>query len=220
MTRHHAPIDLVIFDCDGVLVDTERLAVSIDAQVLADVGWPLSEPEIIMRFVGRPDAYMLKEVEEQIGRDISDDWHGRYAELYRSTFEAELEPVAGIIDALDKIDIQNCVASSGTHDRIRFTLGLTGLWERFAGRVFSVEDVSRGKPWPDVFLHAANQMGTDPQRCVVVEDSAAGVEAARAAGMQVLAFAGSVTPPDRLAGVGTVVFDDMGELPRLLTRSA
>jgi HAD superfamily hydrolase (TIGR01509 family) len=212
------PIDLVIFDCDGVLVDTERLAVSIDARVLADIGWPLSDAEIIERFVGRPDAHMLEEVEKHIGRDISSDWYGKYSELYRSTFETELEPVPGIVDALSEIDLPDCVASSGTHDRIRFTLGLTGLWDRFVGRIFSVEDVSRGKPWPDLFLHAADQMKVEPRRCAVVEDSAAGVEAARAAGMHVLAYAGGVTSASRLAGSGTVVFDNMEELPLLLPR--
>jgi beta-phosphoglucomutase-like phosphatase (HAD superfamily) len=108
------------------------------------------------------------------------------------------------------------VASSSSHARLRFTLGLTGLYERFAGRIFSVEDVSRGKPAPDLFLHAAAQMGAAPTRCVVVEDSRYGVQAARAAGMRVLAYASGLTPVTALEGPDTVVFGDMRELPGLI----
>jgi beta-phosphoglucomutase-like phosphatase (HAD superfamily) len=108
------------------------------------------------------------------------------------------------------------VASSSSHERLRFTLGLTGLLERFDGRIFSAEDVRNGKPAPDLFLHAAASLGADPARCAVVEDSRYGVEAARAAGMRAFGYAGGLTPADRLAGPDTVVFDDMCELPGLL----
>lgn len=214
------PVELVIFDCDGVLVDSERLAISIDVQVLADVGWRLSEEEIVERFVGRPDAYMLAEVERHTGRDISQDWYGKYADLYRARFEADLETVPGIVEVLDRIIVSDCVASSGTHERLRLTLGLTNLWDRFDGRIFSAQDVPRGKPWPDLFLHAANRMGVEPGRCVVIEDSVAGVEAARAAGMRVFAFAGGVTPRANLMGSATVVFSTMHELANLLAPSS
>ncbi|MEX2582128.1 MAG: HAD-IA family hydrolase, partial [Gemmatimonadota bacterium] len=155
-----------------------------------------------------------------LGRSLAHDWEAAFQPLYRSVFESELKPVDGIIEALDRIDHRICVASSGAHEKMDLTLGLTGLRERFAGRIFSATDVARGKPAPDLFLHAAESMGADPASCVVVEDSALGVRAARAAGMRVFAYAGGVTPAAKLAGPGTVVFDDMRQLPALLARAS
>jgi HAD superfamily hydrolase (TIGR01509 family) len=210
------PIRLVIFDCDGVLVDTERLAVRVDVRVLAEIGWPMTEAEVVERFMGRSDAYMTSQIEAYLGRKLPPNWDEPYTPWYRQAFEAELTPVAGIVEALDAIRVPMCVASSGTYERIRFTLGLTGLYPRFEGRVFSVQDVTRGKPEPDLFLHAAKSMGVAPAECAVVEDSRYGVEAARAAGMRAFGYAGGLTPRDRLEGPDTVVFDDMRDLPRLL----
>ena len=184
------PIELVIFDCDGVLVDSERLAVRIEAEVITSLGWPLEESEIIDRFVGRSDADMQAEIERHIGRAV--DWEVEFAPRYRDVFERELVPVDGVIDALDVIDatqVATCVASSGTHEKLRFTLGLTGLHDRFAGRIFSASEVANGKPAPDLFLLAAARMDVEPARCAIVEDSVAGVAAGTAAGMQVFAFA-------------------------------
>jgi len=209
------PLDLVIFDCDGVLVDSERIAVRIDAELLAELGWPLSEAEVVERFMGRTTEHMLKAIEAQID-DLAPGWDVEFERRYMEALEAELEPVDGVVEALDAIDAPTCVASSGTHEKLRFTLGRTGLYERFAGRIFSAEDVARGKPAPDLFLHAARTLGADPGACAVVEDSRYGVQAARAAGMRVLAYGGGLTPRDQLAGPGTVVFDDMRELPALL----
>ena len=210
--------DLVIFDCDGVLVDSEPIAVRIDAVMLADLGWPLSEAEIVERFVGRSEAYMTGEIEREIGRRLDPGWDDSYLRLYREAFENELEPVDGVVEALDAITAPTCVASSGTHERLRHTLGLTGLFDRFAGRIFSVEDVEHGKPAPDLFLHAAATLGADPARCAVVEDSRYGVEAARAAGMSAFGYAGGLTAAAALTGPRTVVFDDMRALPELLAR--
>jgi len=212
----HGPIQLVIFDCDGVLVDSEPISVRTDVHVLAELGWPLSEQEIVERFVGRSHEYMVSEIEAQLGRPLVAEWEERFQHLYRDAFEAELTPVDGIVEALDRITIPTCVASSGSHERLRFTLGLTGLYDRFDGRVFSASEVANGKPAPDLFLHAAEQMGVVPAACAVVEDSRYGVEAARAAGMRVFGYAGGMTPANRLEGPGTVLFDDMRELPELL----
>ena len=154
--------DLVIFDCDGVLVDSERLVVRTEAEILTGLGWPLTEADVVERFVGRSAAYMHGEIERQLGRDV--DWDAEFESHYREAFERELAPVPGVVEALDRIAIPNCVASSGSHERIRFTLGLTGLYDRFEGRIFSVDDVSQGKPAPDIFLHAAEAMGTPPHR--------------------------------------------------------
>lgn len=209
--------DLVIFDCDGVLVDSERISVRIDVRVLAELGWPLSEAEVIERFVGRSEAYMVSEIEARLGRRLTAGWDEAYGALYREAFEAELAPVDGVVAALDEIATPTCVASSSSHERLRHTLGLTGLLERFDGRIFSAEDVRNGKPAPDLFLHAAATLGADPARCAVIEDSRYGVEAARAAGMRAFGYAGGLTPADRLAGPATTVFDAMHELPGLLS---
>lgn len=122
----------------------------------------------------------------------------------------------GVVDALDQITIRKCVASSGTHEKMRYTLGLTGLYDRFDGHIFSATEVPNGKPAPDLFLYAAKKMGVSPADCVVIEDSAMGVKAARAAGMRVFAYGGGVTPAIKLEGPLTTVFTDMRQLPALL----
>ncbi|OGI68652.1 MAG: haloacid dehalogenase [Candidatus Muproteobacteria bacterium RBG_16_60_9] len=209
-------IELVIFDCDGVLVDSERLAIKIDIAVLARLGWPLTEAEVIERFVGVSDAHFRRAIESHLGRALPDDWDAEFHPLYRNAFMKELRPVEGIVDALDRISLPTCVASSGAHEKMRFTLGLTGLYDKFHGRIFSATEVPQGKPAPDLFLYAAERMGVSPGACAVVEDSATGVAAARAAGMSVFAYAGGVTPAAKLAGPRTIVFEHMSELPDLL----
>jgi HAD superfamily hydrolase (TIGR01509 family) len=210
------PFELVIFDCDGVLVDSERIAVRVEAEYLAELGWPLSQAEIVERFMGRTTEYMEEAIEAQLGSRLPGDWRDQFQRRYREAFAAELVPVDGVLDALDQIAVPTCVASSGSHDKLRFTLGHTGLYERFEGRIFSGYEVANGKPAPDLFLHAAARMGAGPARCAVVEDSLYGVLAARAAGMRVFGYAGGLTPADRLEGEATVVFEDMRELPHLL----
>jgi HAD superfamily hydrolase (TIGR01509 family) len=208
--------DLVILDCDGVLVDSEPISVRLDVVVLGKLGWHLTEAEIAERFVGRSHEYMVGEIEAAIGRPLPADWHDELHALYREAFEAELAPVDGVVEALDRLATPTCVASSSSHERLRLTLGLTGLLGRFEGRIFSATDVANGKPAPDLFLHAAASMGADPARCAVVEDSRYGVEAARAAGMTAFGYAGGLTPRERLEGPATTVFEHMRELPGLL----
>ncbi len=209
-----AGFDLVIFDCDGVLADSERLAVRVEAEIVTGLGWSLSQSDIVERFVGRSAAYMHQEIERHLGRSI--DWDAEFEARYREVFETELVPVPGVIDALREITLPTCVASSGSHDRMRFTLGKTGLLGRFRGRIFSVDDVEKGKPAPDIFLHAAKNMGVTPGRCAVVEDSVSGVNAGLAAGMTVFGFSGGVTSAESLSIGESVVFDDMAKLPALL----
>jgi HAD superfamily hydrolase (TIGR01509 family) len=196
------------------LVDSERLAVRTEAEILASLGWPLTEAEIVERFVGRSAAHMQLEIERQLGRSI--DWDAEFEPRYREVFERELVPVPGIVEALGEITTPVCVASSGSHDKMRFTLGKTGLFDRFDGQIFSVDQVEHGKPAPDVFLFAAAEMGVPPDRCAVVEDSVSGVRGALAAEMSAFAFAGGVTSGGALSIGGAVVFDDMVELPALL----
>ena len=197
-----------------MLVDSERLAVRTEAAILAALGWPLSEAEIIDRFVGRSAGFMHGEIERQLGRPI--DWEAEFERRYDEVFARELEPVEGIVEVVQALTVPTCVASSGSHARMDRTLGLTGLLDRFRGRIFSVDDVEHGKPAPDVFLHAARTMGVSPDRCAVVEDSVSGVTAGLAAGMTVFAYAGGVTSAAALALEGAVVFDDMRALPALV----
>jgi HAD superfamily hydrolase (TIGR01509 family) len=213
------PFDLIIFDCDGVLVDSERLSIRVDAMYLERLGWPMDQEEIVERFVGRSDADMRADIEERLGRPIPTEIDREFERIYRDTFEKELTAVDGIVDALDAIvaaAIPICVASSGGHAKIRRSLELTGLARYFGDRIFSAADVPRGKPAPDLFLHAASSMDASPARCAVVEDSAFGVDAALAAGMRAFAYAGGVTSGDRLSRSGVVVFEDMRELPAVL----
>jgi HAD superfamily hydrolase (TIGR01509 family) len=213
------PFDLIIFDCDGVLVDSERLSIRVDAMYLERLGWPMDQEEIVERFVGRSDADMRADIEERLGRPIPTEIDREFERIYRDTFEKELTAVDGIVDALDAIvaaAIPICVASSGGHAKIRRSLELTGLARYFGDRIFSAADVPRGKPAPDLFLHAASSMDASPARCAVVEDSAFGVDAVLAAGMRAFAYAGGVTSGDRLSRPGVVVFEDMRELPALL----
>lgn len=210
-----APFELVVFDCDGVLVDSERLAVRVESRLITELGWPLDEGDVVERFVGRSDSYMLGEIESHLGRPVP-DWQERYESALHRSFRAELTPVDGIESALDAIGVSTCIASSGTHDKMRLTLGITGLHERFEGRIFSATEVERGKPAPDLFLFAADRMGVDPERCVVVEDSPSGVEAARAAGMRCIAYASGLVAAERLEGPDTTVIHHMRDLPAAL----
>ncbi|RKN13301.1 HAD family hydrolase [Micromonospora musae] len=210
------PIGLVIFDCDGVLVDSERIAVRVNIALGAELGWPLTEAEVIERFIGRSSMSIGEQIAARLGRGVADTWADRFDLAHRQAVDAGLTAVDGINDALDEITQPTCVASSGTHEKMRHTLGRTGLYRRFEGRIFSATEVAHGKPAPDLFLHAAATMGVPPAACVVVEDSQYGVQAARAAGMRCFGYAGGLTPAHRLEGPDTVVFDDMRKLPGLL----
>jgi HAD superfamily hydrolase (TIGR01509 family) len=210
------PVELVIFDCDGVLVDSEHIATRVHTAVLRDLGWPLSEAEVVDLFMGRSNKSINELTEARLGAEVAGEVERRFLRLYREALDTELTPVAGIVEALDAITLPTCVASSGSHEKMRHTLGHTGLYPRFEGRIFSATEVAHGKPEPDLFLYAAERSGVVPARCVVVEDSQYGVRAARAAGMRSFGYAGGLTPAHRLEGPGTVVFDDMRKLPELL----
>ncbi|GAA1988515.1 HAD family hydrolase [Catenulispora subtropica] len=212
-------IELVIFDCDGVLVDSERLAVRLFVTLGAELGWPLTESEVIENFIGRSIASNFEDIASRIGPSRAALWQERFGHLHREAVDAELTPVDGVLEVLDVLRLPSCVASGGRHETMRHTLGRTGIYPFFEGRIFSASEVGRGKPAPDLFLHAAERMGADPSACVVVEDSKYGVQAARAAGMRALGYAGGLTPAQWLEGPGTTVFHDMRELPRLLAEA-
>ena len=207
MSPSLGPADLVIFDNDGVLVDSERLANEILARLLTEAGLPMTTEASITTYLGSSMERVRELAEAELGRPLPADLVDRYhAELF-DRMGSELRAVPGIDSVLDDLDgTARCVASSGSPERIRRSLTLTDLIGRFAPEsLFSAAEVSRGKPAPDLFVHAAARMGVAPDRCVVVEDPPAGVAAARAAGMAVIGFA-ALTPADRLAaadhGVG------------------
>jgi HAD superfamily hydrolase (TIGR01509 family) len=211
---------LVIFDCDGVLVDSERLAVAIDVRAIGALGWPITEAEVIDRHLGRSNADVLADIEAHLGRPVPAEWDEAWNAEYRRVFDGRLEAVPGVAEAIKAVaaeGFQTCVASSGSHQKMRRTLGKTGLLDFFDGRIFSANEVARGKPEPDLFLYAATQVGLPPDRCVVVEDSRYGVAGARAAGMKAIGFAGGITPAAHL-GHAEVVITDMADLPGAVTR--
>ncbi|MFP5321935.1 MAG: HAD family hydrolase [Acidimicrobiia bacterium] len=213
--------DLVILDCDGVLVDSERLVVRVEAQICRERGWDLTEEDVIREFVGLSDAAMRARLSELVGEELPEDWDAEYTQRYRDALARDLEAVAGVAEAVDAIEaagLATCVASSGSHEKMALTLGTTGLLDRFAGRIFSATDpeVAAGKPAPDLFVHAAARMGVPVARCAVVEDSPFGLRAALAAGMVPFGYSGSVIPAERLALDGVTVFDSMSQLPALV----
>ena len=211
-----APIELVVFDCDGTLVDSEVLAHRVQVQIGAELGWPLTVDDVVEQFMGRSAATVGALIEARLGAAAVLEWARLFRERHGALIDSELVEIAGVGAALAAIPQPKCVASSNGHRAIRHMLAVTGLDGHFGDRIFSATDVAHGKPAPDVFLHAAKELGYDPAVCAVVEDSRAGVEAARAAGMRCFAYAGGVTPAGWLEGPGTVVFEDMGELPGLL----
>jgi len=168
---------LVIFDCDGVLVDSERLIQRVDQELVRELGWPMTPPEIYDQLVGRSTRDVITNVERHTGRSLPEDWGSKRSRAHREVLAKEPAPVPGVVGAVAGLEEKGyaiCVGSSGSPAAIRNSLQLTGLWEGFEGHVFSAEDVERGKPAPDLFLHAAAAMGYRPESCTVVEDSQLG----------------------------------------------
>ncbi|MET9859281.1 HAD family hydrolase [Streptomyces smyrnaeus] len=213
--RALAAARLVVFDCDGVLVDTERIGPEVVAAMATEAGWPLTPAEVLEKFLGTSEPYLLAQVRAHATVPVSDSWLVEYRSRVAAAFDAAPHTMPGVVELLDALDARSlpyCVASSGSHPRIRHSLTATGLWERFAGRVFSADDVRRGKPAPDLFLHAAAACGVPPAECLVIEDSPAGVRAARAAHMPVLGYTGGPTPAPWLADASAGTLADLHEL--------
>jgi HAD superfamily hydrolase (TIGR01509 family) len=216
-TSAESPYQLVIFDCDGVLVDTEPIAAVVSAAALGELGWHLSPDEVSERFTGKTNAYFQSEVEAFVGGPLPEGWREAVDDEFARRCEAELLPIKGVIDVIEQLTNPAWVASNGTRQVIERSLRIVELDQYFAGRIVSAEDVEHGKPAPDVYLRAAQLAGVDPIRCVVVEDSPTGITAARAAGMHIFAFASGFYPIEALEGPATTIFTDMSELPALLT---
>ena len=214
---------LVIFDCDGVLVDSEVISCRAHAEVLTRHGYPISVEQVFDRFLGRSSRQAHLEVEAELGRRLPDDFHSQLQDELFQSFAATLEPIPHIGQALAAIAQPVCVASSGSHERMRVSLGRVGLYDQFAPHIFSASQVEHGKPAPDLFQFAAAQMTAPAERCLVIEDSIAGITAARAAGMTVFGFHGGSHCHqgygDTLRAAGAAVtFDDMRQLPGLIGR--
>jgi HAD superfamily hydrolase (TIGR01509 family) len=213
--------DLVIFDCDGVLVDSEVISCQTHADVLTHCGYPITVAQVFSRFLGRSLKQATLEVEAELGRSLPDDFNTQLQERLFRHFTTDLQAVVGITQALDAIDLPVCVASSGSHERMRISLGATRLYDRLSPHIFSSSQVTNGKPAPDLFLFAAAQMRAAPSACVVVEDSVAGIRGAVAAGMTALGFhGGSHCGPDHAASLqaagAAATFGDMSQLPAFI----
>ncbi len=212
--------DLVIFDCDGVLVDTETRANEMLVEVLARDGFHITYEQSRKMFVGRSAESIQKIVEARAGNSLGHDWVQRLRIETEEIFSQGVDAVPGVLEQIQQLrthKVPHCVASSGQISKMHVTLGVTGLLPLLKDALFSASMVENGKPAPDLFLHAARQMGHAPAGCVVIEDSVPGIEAASAAGMRVLGYAGDpMSDANALRAAGGEIFDDMADLGGLL----
>ena len=215
-------IEHVIFDCDGVLIDSEWLACRAEAEVFSELGADVTPDHVLEHYVGLNDAAMYALFEKQFGIALPGDFKERHAERLFPLFERELEPIAGVVGVLAQLPQAKSVASNSAIGRLEFTLGLTGLLDKFDGHIYSAEHVARPKPAPDLLRHVLERTGASASASVLIEDGASGALAARELGIPVLGFTGGrhCTPKTEekllAAGAGRI-FDDMSALPGLLS---
>ncbi len=212
---------LIIFDCDGTLIDSEMLHAETETDLIRDkLGLHHDTSDHNRRFVGLGRHHLLSELEKEFGRALPDGFDEELTRRKREAFAQRLRPVPHILETLQQLaDMPRCVASNELYETLLVSLQVTGLYDLFVPHIFSAQMVARGKPFPDLFLYAAQKMGAEPKDCVVVEDSAPGVQAALAAGMRVIGYLGGAHCypgyAERLQGVEAII-DDMRELPRLI----
>ena len=221
---HCVSPELIIFDCDGVLIDSETIACRADSACLAEIGVALSADEIIERYLGISATAMCADIERRLGCTLPPDFEEALRLRVAAAFESGLMPMAGVEAMLAALPQRRCVASSSAPERLRHSLSLTSLLHFFEPHVFSATQVARGKPAPDLFLLAAASMRVAPSACMVIEDSVPGVQAAVAASMRAIGFTGgSHCRPghaERLRAAGvTAVTDAMAALPELVARA-
>lgn len=207
--------DCIIFDCDGVLVDSEVIGIRLLLEMTAPYGVDMKEEDAVLEFAGRRLKEVIDMLQTRTGQPFPDDLEQRFRERSFEVFQEEVEPVEGITALLDSLTIPFCVASSGPVDKIRLNLTLTGLIGYFEDRIFSAYDIESWKPDPGIFLHAAREMGFPPERCVVIEDSKAGITAGVRGGFTVFGYAKEHNAKE-LESEGATVFYNMHELPQLL----
>jgi len=222
LARRDQPIDLVIFDCDGVLIDSEGVASIVLSRELQSLGWNISAEDCETEFLGTSLRDIIVKTEAVIGRPVPDDFGARFSAAMIRALAEDVAAIPGAAEALERLTEAGMpwrVASNSSHDEMAVKFGRTGMVELVAGRQHSAEDMMRlglnGKPDPHLFLAAAEAAGVPPSRCVVIEDSIPGARAARAAGMTCLGFSPRGTGAE-LAAEGAGVFKDMAELPALL----
>jgi HAD superfamily hydrolase (TIGR01509 family) len=207
---------LVIFDCDGVLVDSELITNRVFARMLNELGIAVSLEDMFERFVGRSMPQCLQIIAQLLGGPVPQHFVEEYQTRTAAALKSELKAVPDIEMVLAAMRIPFCVASSGTHQKMNTTLGLTGLLPQFLGKMYSVTEVAQSKPFPDVFLYAARKQGVSPVDCAVIEDTPTGVRAGVAAGMTVFGYCG-LTPRQRLIEAGAHhTFERMRDLPGLI----
>jgi HAD superfamily hydrolase (TIGR01509 family) len=217
--------DLIIFDCDGVLVDSEVISSRAHAEVLTRHGYPITADQVLERFLGVSDREARLITEAEISRRLPDDFELQVKQATLQFYADDLRAISYVGEAIAAIGLPKCVASSGTPEKIHHGLTSAGLYDLLAPHIFSASQVKRGKPAPDLFLFAAEQMRASPERCLVIEDSIPGITGALAAGMTVLGFhGGSHCRPgyaDTLRAAGAAMtFDDMRQLPGMIAAVA
>jgi beta-phosphoglucomutase-like phosphatase (HAD superfamily) len=215
--------DLIIFDCDGVLVDSEVISCRAHAETLTRHGYPITADEVLNRFLGVSDREARLMIENEISRKLPNDFESQVKQATLQFYADDLRAISYVGEAIAAIGLPKCVASSGTPEKIRHGLTCAGLYDQLAPHIFSASEVKRGKPAPDLFLFAAEQMRAAPAQCLVIEDSIPGVTGAVAAGMTVLGFHGcSHCPPGHggtLRAAGAIMtFEDMRQLPDLIAQ--
>jgi len=209
--------DLVIFDCDGVLVDSEIISNTVLSEVLESIDIYITPSDCMDLFLGKSWDFCLAIVQDRLKKQPPHNLYEIYIKKMFTKFEKELVPIESIEYALDNLPYPKCVASNGPHLKINKTLSITGLLNRFGKNVYSASDVQKGKPAPDLFLYAAAKMGADPKNTLVIEDSMAGIQAAHKAKMTPLAYCPKKTNPE-IKKTKSVVFNNMAELPALVAK--
>ena len=208
--------ELVIFDCDGVLVDSETISCGTIAEMSTELGFPMTTHEAIQNFVGTSIEYVVDFLKDKITQPFPSDFESRYRTTCLERFQTNLQPIPGIEKVLNHLNIAKCVGSNGPRHKIISNLQLTNLIQYFdSNHLFSAYDIKKWKPLPDLYLHAANQMKINFDKCVVVEDSVAGVLAAREAGMTVYGYIGN-TDGKALAEAGAKLIFSMTDLIQIL----
>ncbi len=215
-------IELVIFDCDGTLMDSEMLAAEVETAALAEFGSKMSANEFVQRFAGTSSENFKETMEEELGRSLPDDHVSKVRAKLNERLWREVKAVEGATAVLDMFDQPRCVCSNAPMEKLKIELTRGELWDRFRPYVFSASDLGvEKKPAPDVFLHAAKEFGIDPKTCIVVEDSISGVKGATAAGMRVVGFTGGshawIGLADMLTEAGAeTVIAKLTELPQVI----
>ena len=206
----------VIFDCDGVLVDSETITCRVLVEMIGELGIPMNFEFAVQNFLGKSLNGIMQHLDMLMDKSLPASFESEYRNKTFEAFKKELKPIAGVHDLLDKLHIPYCVASSGPLNKIQHNLAITGLAERFQGKMFSCYEINSWKPNPHIFLHAAEVMGFEPDECVVIEDSLIGVQAARAGGFDVYMYSNG-QQNDQVGLEGVNIFDDMTELDILLS---